>query len=520
MVQRSHGLWLAAAVAAVGLVQIPFIFLPGPFWDGWIYHLLFLRGDRTAFLDPFLSNGRPLGGWTLWWAMSWMGVTLGPKLTGALMFIASAAFLYGSLRVRNILSPHHACLVSVIATTVPATQTVLSSSALQFFLGFGAFYAGLYLITRSAVACGRARVLLYLGSLVCAGLSVMLAEAPLALLPLYPVGWLLGTYGANVLALPVRRLILGVLGHSAAIWVGLACLIATFLIFPTTGGYEGAHTLQLQPMEILKTTALFTVALVGCELPLIIAVAWIIKRHGPPDWTRTRPQLLAALAVLSLALAPYIASGRWPAILGWGTRTLMFSGLGIGLLVHALSYHATSRLNGRRLVATMLLLCSAALACTLWRLPLWAARQVRDDGMQASLAALPQARLPSVIWISDPNWVIASPYRDYEWTAQVQLATGRNNILAMDRSEDGANGLELSARRMREEHRLLLPGQGTACQADLQIGKLPASWPLYATMALAVRALTTPERYQQWLQGKVPVDLQLRGGCSLSPDKP
>ena len=506
-----NGRWLLATLAAVALVQAGFLLLPGPFWDGWIYHVLFERHARQAFMDPFVANGRPLGGWILWWAMTLLGVTMGPKLVSAAALLGAAAALFCALRVRERLPPSGAFLVAVIAVTVPATQTALSSSALQFFAGFLAYFCGLYAFSLAAARAGACRALLYAVALALAACSVMLAEASLALLPVYPLAWLVVQRGWGELA-NWRATLRALLLHSGPLLAGAVALLATFWLFPTLGTYEGAHRVQANPLEWLKVGGLFAVALAGSELLLLLGLAWV-ARTGTPLGAFKSSALLGALAVLALGILPYLAGGRWPAILGWGTRTLLFSGLGLGLAAWVLLRHWTEALPARRQRNALWLLCVAAIACTLCRIPLWAARQVRDDGLRVALTQGPIPAQTDAIWIHDPTWLIASPYRFYESTALVQLATGRSDLLALAAAPDEAAALAEADHSLRKEHRLVTGNRKPLCQADLTIGPLPVTWPASATIGLLRRAFSSQEAYTHWLRGRVPVQIALRKGC-------
>ncbi len=509
----SSSAWPAIALGAVLSVQAAFLLLPGPFWDGWIYDLLFRRGEYGAFMDPFDANGRPLGGRVLWLAMDWFSVTGGPKLLSALSLVGAAMALYATLRLRDRLPSAGAALVCVVTVTVPAIQTSLSSSALQFFLGFFCFFAGLYGFALAAASAGWVRVLAYGLALVLGAASVLLAEAPLSMLPLYPFTWLVVREGWQRLVRPDRAMLGTLLFHGAPVAAGALALVATFTLFPATGNYEEAHSLQLNLLQLVEVAGLFAVALVMCELPLLLAGSWACAGRSLVGFWRS-PAVLGALAVLVLGIAPYLAAGRWPAILGWGTRALLLSGLGLGLLAWAVAARAIQGRLPRQQSVVVLVLCVAAVSCTLWRVPLWAARQVKDDAVRAAVAGVQLPPGASTLWVVDPNWVIAAPYRHYEWTALVQLATDRRDLLALGHvaGDPAAAALATASRDLRREHRLLPQAAPLGCQADLHIARLPWHWPVTATLGLLLRAVS-PDAYARWLDGRIAVKIEARDDC-------
>ena len=83
--------------------------------------------------------------------------------------------------------------------------------------------------------------------------------------------------------------------------------------------------------------------------------------------------------------------------LGWGTRALLLSGLGLGLLAWAVAARAIQGRVPRQQSVVVLVLCVAAVSCTLWRVPLWAARQVKDDAVRAAVTDFTPGRAATAL---------------------------------------------------------------------------------------------------------------------------
>lgn len=460
-----HGKWLAAALATVVLAQAAFWAVPGPFWDGWIYHLLHERGQRAEFMQQFVANGRPLGGWLLWQAMAIGDALAGPRLVMALSLLVACASIYASLRVRDLLPAPLAALVAGVACTVPATQSVVASTMLQFYVGFGLLFAGLFAFVRADIAAAPAKASLKLAALACAAAAVATAEAPLALLPAYPVLLVAArhrTLDARALARQWRALLL----HSLPVAVGAAALAITFFAFPTQGGYTGAHSIGLDARFGILGLPLYGVAVVACSAPalaVLVFLWWRLPRPVQWPWG----ELATGAAFVLLGLLPYMVSGRLPAILGWGVRMLLFSGLGVGLLLAVLLRTWLGNDPGRLRRAAFATLAATLLAL-LARVPLWAGRQAEDTAVRMALAELP--RQTGVIWIRDTRWSIADPHRNYEWTAIAQQALRRHDLLALPGVLQEAPALAAARESMRREYGLLGSEPLPICQADLTVG--------------------------------------------------
>jgi hypothetical protein len=496
--------WLALALATVACTVLPFLLIATPAWDGWPHYVLALRNDQAAVVDHMVANGRPLGGWVLWQAMVLIGPASGPKwlMCGALA--ASAGFFFLALRTARLATPVQACAAAVLATCLPAVQTVMGASMTQFLVGHAAFSAGLWLFLLADRRQGAAWALLYGGAVVLAVAAVLFAEAPLALLPLYPALLVAGR-GAGLQLRPVLARWPELLRHSVPVVAGGAALTASFALYPAYGTHEGAHALLADAVLLARNAFLYGAAVLACSLPLALVLALYLgpgARHAA-----TGRALLAACAfgavVLVAGLLPYWLSGRLPSILGWGVRMLLFSGFGLALM--ALGVLRVADLPPVRQKALVVVLCVTAALNVLWRLPPWAVRQALDDAVMAAVAADDRLRQPALLAVRDPGWVISGPYRSYEWTAMVQRATGRDDILALAVA-DTARPIAGWIAYFQRDLRLLgstVPDGRCSGLVDLPALSPASSW--QALQGLVLRWSGDAADYGRWLASAMPV---------------
>ena len=490
--------WFFLVFASVGIVQLLYLLIPGPFWDDWIYSVLYKRGDQLNFIQAFIDNGRPLGGWMLWKSMDWMGPILGPRILISLSVIGAAISIYLTFKIRNLCNPSSAALIAIISCTVPAMQTGLTSVMLQFYIGFFAFYFGLYLFVSSDTYQGYLNTLCKSLAIIISLFSVASAEAPLALIPLYPIILTISKMGGHINLIQLLLAWREYFYYSLILVVfGGITLLGTFYLYPTTGDYKGAHELSFNVSQLFSNTLLYLSVLSYSYAIFLIPLVSLYFYVGRPNIFNLINNKLVWLGfiVFILGIAPYLFSGRIPSYLGWELRVFLFSGLGIGLILLAISIFLANKQESILRKRIIFIICILSILNLLSKLPLWSARQIKDDFVAAGLNIHKDTLLSTgLIWINDNNWNVTH-YRAYEWTGLAQTALERNNLIALS-GDNRTEGV------VKQSITFLLNGCHLASgpinfnnSYELQIKKLPFWWEGFSIIALTYRTIATKGNY-------------------------
>jgi hypothetical protein len=422
--------WLALALALTGAALTPYLLVTTPGWDGWAHYVLFLRGDAQAVMDHMVANGRPLGGWSIVQPMAWFGALNGPKLVMAGCTLAMAGFVFLALRTGRLASPEEAALAAVLTVCGPALQTLMAGAMPQYFIGGAALFAGLWLFLWADRQAGPARVVLTVLSLLLAIAAVLFGEAPLSLLPVYPALLVASRQGGELRVGAVLRRWPQLLHHGAPVAAGAIALALQFRLYPAYGAHAGAHDLLLDGPQLARNAVDYGNTLLRGFWPVLaVLAAWLaLGRIAWRAWTGVG----FGAGVLFLGVLPYWIAGRVPVLFDWDLRLLLFSGLGVGLIAVAL-LRGLRRARLREPAAASVAVVAAIAAA--WPGLQWPVRQLTDDAVMQAAAAHPALRGAALVEVHDAGEVVAGPYRHYEWTAMIQQATGRADILALHADE-------------------------------------------------------------------------------------
>jgi hypothetical protein len=491
--------WLAFALALAALALLPFLLVSTPGWDGWAHYALFVRGEARAVVGHMVANGRPLGGWAIVQPMAWFGALYGTKLVMAACVLGMAACVFLALRAGRLASAPEAALAAVLTVCGPALQSLMAAAMPQYFIGGLALFAGLWLFLLADQRQGAVRGILYAAAVLLAVLAALFGEAPLALLPVYPALLVASRAGQGFHVRAVLRRWPELLRHSAPMVAGALALALQFRLFPDYGAHAGAHDLLLEPLQLARNARQYLWALgVGLWPVLVLVIALVLGRL---PW-RALGSVGFGAGVLFLGLLPYWIAGRVPVLLDWDVRLLLFSGLGAGLIALALLRASWQSAGLARCAAAVAVVAALNAA---WPGVRWALRQATDDAV-AQLAALhPAFRQSALVAVRDPGRVVAGPYRHYEWTAMIQQAAGRSDILAVNQYELAE--LAIWTRYLREDLPLLKGDPlASGCQMLLRIPVRSDADVWRAWQGMWWRA-TQPDYYRQWLKEAIPLQL-------------
>lgn len=495
---------LAICLALVGAALLPYLLVTTPGWDGWAHYVLFLRGDAPAVMDHMIANGRPLGGASIVQPMAWFGALHGPKGVMAACTLAIAVFVYLALRTGRLAAPDEAALVAVLTVCGPALQTLMAAAMPQYFIGQAALFAGLWLFLAADRLSGAVRAFLYGLSVLLAIAAVLFGEAPLALLPIYPALLVASRAGGQLRVGGVLRRWPELLRHAGPVAAGAIALALQFRLYPAYGAHTGAHDLLLDAAQLARNAVDYGHALAMGLWPVAAVLAlWLVA--GRPSW-RAWWGTGFGIGVVFLGMLPYWLAGRVPVVLDWDMRLLLLSGFGVGLI--ALALVRGMRSETLRMPAIVSVAVAAAIAAA-WPGLQWPLRQLTDDAVIEAAAAHPALRGPALVEVHDAGDVVAGPYRHYEWTAMIQLATGRADILALH--DDEMAHLDGWLHYFRTELRLL-QGDPLARQCRLKL-TVPERSSIGVAEAWRAWALRSRDRaaYSQWLRQRVPV--RISGAC-------
>lgn len=460
-----------------------------------------------------------MGGWVLWYAMSALGQT-GPKIVSVLSLVIGGIALYGVLVRYFKFSGSVAFMMAVVTVLTPAAQTALSASMVQFFLGFGFFYLGLLAYLASDRCHSIRRFVLYSLGVLAAAIAVSIAEAPVGMTPIYPLALVFCRHiDKNYCS--VWDLGRDLICHSLVVVVGLVVLGGTALIFPAFGGYSHSQHLITSIPELYGSIKSFMNATILIYRPLMIVVAmtmavalWRLFR-GQGAGVEKNQHAIALILFGAIAFAGgaalYIVAGRIPGE-DWTTRYLVFTGLGLSLLLTAVVNHCgiAAQLPGR--AATFACVIAAALCVNQWvGLLHWSGRQMKDDAMLAAFVSNQDLGKVGALWVEDRVITIGEP-RYYEWTAMLQAARGGNQTVVVNGTGQETAHLQEATENMISL--FLIKAPQSTCQARMEVGPAQKPTILDGAEGLVRRYATSRESYMTWLGQRIKTEVTMLPGCT------
>ena len=407
-----------AVILLYSLLTHGFLFLySGVYSDGWLFYTYLSEGRLDLLYDFFLKQGHPQTA-LLYWPLSWTSHFLPLHRLLAFASLAAVGLLtYAIGRELDILAPFESLLAALFVVGFPAYQYAMEISHLWNLLPYPIFLAGWLLTLRAAhperPRQGYARPLALL-CFVIGFTNPALLVFHFGLLPLwlyqlsrtrgwafwrpalrYPDVWLTPFlyWLLNGLLLPPHGIFADYnrpsLGNAfdPAIW-------REFVASGVLGQWERLLT-QLPVTTVILLTLIFLAANRRWrwnERPLLggwpsVAVLW-----GYSLW------------LFFLAVAPFAAVAKMPALYGFDTRVALLFGWHIALLllggIRLLFVTADGRLPRAGALAILLLLLTFSLAQMESYLA-WQARWVRDQSVLLNLPDLEGAADVTLFYVDD-----------------------------------------------------------------------------------------------------------------------
>lgn len=431
--QRLMGVW----AALFGFVALfPLWSNAGIFWDGWIYHLMVIRGDfENGILEPFTENGRAFSAYIIEAFAVFPNPSWAALIVSCMGISVAAVFFYAVLRKLDLAPPRLAFIASVLGVVFPAYEVSLSLSAVNFQIAVPLFYVGVWLAVASYSSSGVERMLQI-------GLSSVLllasysGEATSVLTLWIPI-----LVGASELkrGMPLLETAKSVLRKS--IWLIVLLLFASgilYFAFAPSGSYSGARFTSVSLGSLFTHFVAFwldylrfeAAGLVGLILLSTVLIA--NGRRRSIDLRLYWP-IIAGIAGFLLSMVPYVLGHRFPHDAGWSLRFMMFSGFPIGLMAAGFCLVAEERFSLRdnwlRWFLPVVFLLGQAAWVWLHAVD-WHLRWLRDTVVMEVLAERISPDVGLVV-VQDRGPVVNQEiYREYELISMVQFALDRTDIYA------------------------------------------------------------------------------------------
>lgn len=521
---RQRLLWAFLTVAVVVFAALPFFLFTRPIWDGWLYARLVDLGKGEAILRPFIDNGRPIGGYLLRASMTLWGAIIGPKLASTIsLAIAGLALFYTLVRCR-ITSMELAFAAAVIAVATPATFTFVTLTQQQFFIGLAVFCIGLACFLTSEFAVGlRSRILYSVGVMLGAA-SALIAEAPLALLPLYTVG-LVALRAQKQQELDLYAFMRLLVLHSAPFVAGIAVFLSSLALFPLDNGYEGTHQLVTSVSIVLRNFAGYLTSTAAAQVFLVAVLVCILgmrvlRRHVIAPLAErgvTQPfghwMLGAGICTYLAGISLYILARRTTSG-DWGERCLLFSGIGVAMVVlYTIDRRGfISRIpGGRRTIAIAVAL--AVVANQALAYPRLAARQMKDDAFSAAIAGTHTIDAAGLVVVHDSIPTYARP-RNYELTGLLHSSREGQQAIVMHAKIQRGRDLVFWLDYLTHRFPIVPANPNVRCVVDIFVDAVRPLDSETVIEGLFRRATLRYESYLDWLKSKIRVSIKPRDSCS------
>ena len=432
---------LMLSLACSVLLLAPIWSIKGIFWDGWIYDTLLKLGEKGPIYSAFGANGRP--GHAI--IISFFDIFDEPNRSSTvlmcLLCAVSAFFFFKTLHTVIGISAGHALSASLLGLLNPAYLTFFSISMAPFGVSLLLFWLGLYITASSLQIKSRVNKILF-SFLGCVALTLSaVGEATIFLFPLLSLVY----YLKNVReGFSVKLSIIKSLKETWWIYFLAGLIIAVILFaFPVSGNYTGDRGGGFRWfLKLLASPIFFIIVIFALSALPLFSLILSYKILGANYFRKlsyeTQSLFMIGFIGLTMAVLPYIITGRLPAISGYQARFLLFAALPLGACwagIVIVSIDAGKRLGfGKYANLLPYTFIVWGLAITSIQSHFWHVRWLRDSAILQTAASLPSD--VGLVIINDANEMpFGEELRPYEWQALILQATDRKNLIATSQKE-------------------------------------------------------------------------------------
>jgi hypothetical protein len=343
----SRGLQIFVLITLYSLSNFLMLLNHGVFWDDWIWvHL-----DRGTLLNGCAQLGYPLLGY-LHLALRHLGIEAYRGVTFVAFLVASVA-VFGTLCRIEKLNDRQRLFLALVFALFPANSSRIAICTVHSSIAYAVFFAGVWLFAEFTV---RGTVRLRLSSLALIALASYFVNSLLFFCILVPVFFVyVGPDHSSVRAVIAR------LRRIPEFLILPPAVFSVKLLSKPFGEYAGYNDISLRALagsprgiavafkwsfirEILHCLRLpFRSWTTFCVTILLVAIiGWLLRRvqalapGAAPERFNVRGyffNLLVGASIFVLAVMPYLAVGKIPGVINWGSRHQLLEPLAAAWLI-------------------------------------------------------------------------------------------------------------------------------------------------------------------------------------------
>ena len=461
----------------------------GLYWDGWLTKGYLDSGDWLSMKQQTSEMGLPVLGYIMW-SLKILKIYDYYKFIAFLMIFLSATLIYSIADRLKFTTKFEGLLIAIIFITLPAYQTSIEISTLNYLILLFLFYLSIFII----VEVRYGNIFKYK--------SLVNFLALIGLFISFNMNSLLVYFYSFILILAIKEIDFkrgALIGGKQFVINNFYMLALPFIYFgfrkyitPPNGLYQDYHSLNMDPYFIVTLIIQYIrVAVMGQifnsimilreYLTLLILVIFCIELYyrylllkfknelhsfSEPWFRDVNVGLITFFSITCLlfAVLPYAVVGLYPAIKGFNTRHSILISLPVALLIISifrnysinfkqLDIISRVRFKKTQLIIIYVLIFSFISACNLYYIS-WEARAIKDNAVLSLLKSRDDIKQYSIYWIDDKYKLgPTGDYSYYEYSSMFKKIWGGESRLGIPFSYYDSEGSILQKGQMNLIHR-------------------------------------------------------------------